>query len=347
MTLRSCSGFKRAGITLRVDEERSNNPTRIDSIIPSAQEPLPAVEAPTLFRVTPEALDTTCDAQRDADRGLQRRRRSSPLARSSAQPALKRCLAYIDRVATGVAAPACRVTILPVATIRLTRDMITSRGRNNLQSKCRYSSCLLHRVSCIWQVCSSTPLEPRKAPTLLKGTQETVDTTCDARCDADRGPQRWRRSPLAARAGPGFKRTALFLSALRLYGSCDASKPFALQAVRFRIAGHRPPAAPSWVQAAHRARSPGPGIAGFCARRFIHGRSWTTCGNPRAIRNPNSRIHQAGQRLLVRLTQSLTYMNLTFLKLATAGTGEKSRAGRHDRAALPSGHAHPYRIDLA
>jgi hypothetical protein len=40
-------------------------------------------------------------------------------------------------------------------------------------------------------------------------------------------------------------------------------------------------------------------------------------------------------------------MNLTFLKLATAGTGEKSRAGRHDRAALPSGHAHPYRIDLA
>jgi hypothetical protein len=68
---------------------------------------------------------------------------------------------------------------------------------------------------------------------------------------------------------------------------------------------------------------------------------------PRAIRNPHDRIHQAKQRLLARLTQSLTYMNLTLPKLAAAGTGENSREVRHDCAALPSGHAHPYRIDLA
>ena len=68
---------------------------------------------------------------------------------------------------------------------------------------------------------------------------------------------------------------------------------------------------------------------------------------PRAIRNPHDRIHQAKQRLLARLTQSLTYMNLTLLKLGAPGTGENSGAVRHDCDALPSGHAHPYRIDLA
>ena len=104
-------------------------------------------------------------------------------------------------------------------------------------------------------------------------------------------------------------------------------------------------------------------LLAFAPAEFIHGRPWTTCGNrtcyreptgtchqepiPRAIRNPHDRIHQAKQRLPARLTQNLTYMNLTLLKLAAAGTGEKSGAVRHDRAALPSGHAHPYRIDLA
>ena len=68
---------------------------------------------------------------------------------------------------------------------------------------------------------------------------------------------------------------------------------------------------------------------------------------PRAIRNPNDRIYQANQRLRARLTQNLTYLNLTLLKLATAGTGENSDGVRHDRSALPSGDAHPYRIDLA
>ena len=68
---------------------------------------------------------------------------------------------------------------------------------------------------------------------------------------------------------------------------------------------------------------------------------------PRAIRNPSDRIRQANQWLPARLTQNLTHMNLTLLKLATAGTGENSEGVRHDRGALPSGHAHPYRIDLA
>src|SRR5688572_6099838 len=68
---------------------------------------------------------------------------------------------------------------------------------------------------------------------------------------------------------------------------------------------------------------------------------------PRAIRNPGDRIPQANQRLPPRLTQNLTHMSLTLLKLATARTGENSEGVRHDRGTLPSGHAHPHRIDLA
>ncbi len=143
-----------------------------------------------------------------------------------------------------------------------------------------------------------------------------------------------------------------------------SAKPFAVQAFRFRIARHRAPAAPSGVQAADRARRPGEELLAFAPANLstracgqdveTHVLSGTEghvpSGTERHVLSGTrtTEFIKLDQRLPARLTrESQLCMNLTLLKLATAGTGEKLRGVRHDRGALPSGHAHPYRIDLA
>jgi plasmid replication initiation protein len=98
------------------------------------------------------------------------------------------------------------------------------------------------------------------------------------------GLERWLSSGSQARRTPA-RRLAVRFSA----SSPQVGQPIAVQALRLRVARHRPPPAPAGLLSGCRARDRRTGGSGVRGRYFIHMRVWTTCGWRRAIGNRKAR----------------------------------------------------------